>query len=153
VGPGRSGLRVRAARDGDLDALWRIEQDAFEPHRRASRESLKRSLESPHQRVWVAEAGRDVVAFLIVWFRSRTWRVYDVAVKPGMQGLGYGRALMAVAERTARATGAERVVLEADAERTSYYERMGYVVTHDLTHFYGEGKHAVRLEKRVGPRR
>lgn len=137
---------VRPGRPEDLDDLWAIEKAAFEPARRASRRSLLRSLRAGRtQRVYVAPDG-----FLVAWCRPRTWRVYDVSVRPEAQGRGVGSALMDAVEADAASQGARWMVLEADAARpplVAWYEARGYRRAGMALHHYGRGRHAVRLRR------
>lgn len=150
MAPAAEPHRIRRARPEDLEALKTIEDDAFEPARRVSTDSLRRSLRSPSQRVDIVEADGQVVAFAVTWPRARTWRIYDLAVRPGHQGRGLGRALLDAVEEAARAAGAERIVLEADAKRpdlVQFYERRGYRAVRTLQGFYGPGLDAIRVAK------
>jgi ribosomal protein S18 acetylase RimI-like enzyme len=143
-------MRIRHARSHDLAALLELETRAFDPRRRASVRSLRRSLASAHQRVLVAEEGGAVAAFAVVWLHRRTWRIYDLAVDPDRQGRGLGRALMARVEADARQADVARLVLEADAKDTrlgSFYVRRGYRATARRQGYYGPRRDAIRYEK------
>ena len=153
--PNASKPRIRRARKRDLMALWVLEQAAFEPARRATRRSLARSLASAHQSVWVIDGPQRVDAMLVLWQRPNAWRVYDIAVHPQRQGQGLGGALMEHAERGARRAGATAVILEAAAANATLvakYASWGYVVTARRAHFYGPGRHALRMRKSLAPR-
>lgn len=144
---------VRRAVQADLDAIARLERAAFQPWRRSSRDSLRRSMHSPRQSVWVWDDG-TVAGSLVLWHHDRTLRVYGVAVDPARQGHGIGASLMRHAEQLARDSGKQRVVLEADAEDTrllAWYEGQGYRRDHRIDDFYGPGRPAWRLEKAVAP--
>ncbi len=59
--------------------------------------------------------------------------VASVAVRPGRQGLGIGRALLEFAETQARDGGRAAIRLythSAMASNVALYERLGYVATH-----------------------
>lgn len=145
---------LRRAVQADLDAIARIEKEAFQPWRRSSRDSLRRSLQSPHQSVWVFDDGA-IGGAIVLWHHERTVRVYGIAVDPARQGQGIGRRLMDHAEGLARETGKERVVLEADADDErllAWYEGNGYRRDHRLDDFYAPGHAAWRLEKVIAGR-
>jgi ribosomal protein S18 acetylase RimI-like enzyme len=81
---------------------------------------------------WVAEAEGEVVGFLILVGQRDAMLLDGVAVHPSHQGLGAGRALLALAEEQARAAGYDRICLythETMVENQALYERIGYVET------------------------
>ena len=154
---GGSGARIRRAQPADLDALVALEQAAFQPYRQARRASLRRSLSSPLQSVWVIDAdGRKggLAALLVVWQFPHRLRVYDVAVRPDLQGHGLGSQLMHHAEGLARKSGATWVTLEADPREPGlvpWYRAQGYHTVARLPRYYRNGRAALRMVKRVAP--
>lgn len=139
---------IRRAGPDDLQALMDLEEACYDPERRQSRASIRRSLHSPMQSVWVIEDDAGIAADLILWHHKRRLRVYGVAVRPDLQGKGLGRALVLHAETLAPG----HIVLEADArdERlVRWYEAQGYEKKRLKADFYGPGRHAWRLERRL----
>ena len=133
-----------------------LEQAAFQPYRQASLASLRRSLGSRHQSVWVipAPAGSPTAfaALRVLWHFPHRWRVYDVATHPAMQGQGLGRLLMAHAERSASRAGADWMSLEADPKEphlVDWYLHQGYRIVAKLPRYYHNGNAAVRMVKRL----
>lgn len=154
---GRPRTRIRRATARDHDALRALEDAAFQPWRRASAKSLRRSLASPRQSAWLiahpdrARSGA-AAALLVLWHHRSRLRVYDVATHPDVRGQGYGLLLMRHAEALARAQGCKDVSLEADAKDATliaWYRRQGYEIVERMPHFYAEGRPAVRLRKAV----
>jgi ribosomal protein S18 acetylase RimI-like enzyme len=158
--------RIRRATARDHDALRALEDGAFQAWRRASARSLRRSLASPRQSVWMIDhpdrpAARRLerperplpaAGLLVLWHHRTRLRVYDIATHPGLRGQGYGLALMRHAEALARRQGCRDVSLEADAKDArllAWYRRQGYRVAERLPDFYAEGRPAVRLRKAV----
>ena len=87
-----------------------------------------------------------------------------LTVRPGDQGLGLGRTLMAAVEERARAAGCaavEMTVIQLREELIAYYERRGYARTGRTKPFpyrdarFGTPKrpdlHFIVVEKPVGP--
>ena len=77
---------------------------------------------------WVA--GSPVTAVLTLYPRADHLYVENVAVDPGAQGRGLGRALMEFAEQEAARRGLNRMALvthEAMTENQAIYARLGYV--------------------------
>ncbi len=144
--------RIRRATTADLDALTRFEHLCFQPWRRSSRASLRRSLASPRQSVWVVDGPGGLLASLVLWHHPHALRVYGVATHPDARGTGIGSKLMAHAEKLARAAGCQRVILEADPDEpglVAWYEHRGYRAAAHRADFYGAGHHAVRLVKNL----
>jgi ribosomal protein S18 acetylase RimI-like enzyme len=144
--------RIRRATAADLPAILALEEACFEPYRRASEASLRRSLRSPRQSFWLAEGGGRVLGLLVLWHFPRTLRVYDVATHPDARGQGVGHALMAHAEALARNEGAGRISLEAeeqDPHLVAWYRKQGFEVTARLPDFYHEGCSALRMVRRL----
>lgn len=156
--------RIRRATLRDHDALRSLEDAAFQPWRRASRRSLRRSLTSPRQSVWMID-GADgtesaentdnegaAAALLVLWHHKTRLRVYDVATHASVRGQGLGFELMRHAEALARQAGCRDVSLEADARDRKlirWYEAQGYAVVDRLPGFYVGGRAAVRMRKAV----
>jgi ribosomal protein S18 acetylase RimI-like enzyme len=76
---------------------------------------------------WVA--GAPVTAVLTLYPRADHLYVENVAVDPGAQGRGLGRALMTFAEQEAARRGLSRMALvthEVMTENQAIYARLGY---------------------------
>ncbi|MER6003002.1 GNAT family N-acetyltransferase [Nonomuraea sp. NPDC051941] len=77
--------------------------------------------------------------------------VENVAVRPGRQGRGLGRALMAYAEEEARRLGLPALRLYTNVKMTTniaLYESLGYVETGRMG---VEGRSAVMMRKQLTP--
>jgi ribosomal protein S18 acetylase RimI-like enzyme len=146
---------IRRARPSDHPALRALEDLSFQEWRRASGKSLRRSLASPRQSVWVIDHPKrrgQFAALLVLWHHKTRLRVYDVATHPDVRGQGDGYALMQHAEALATKAGCRDVSLEADANDKPlirWYERQGYRVVERLPRFYVGGRPAVRMRKEM----
>lgn len=139
---------VRRGGPEDLDAIVGIETQAFEPSRRSSRRSLRRSLCSPFQRVYVFDVAGSAAGYLIAWPYRHTWRIYNLAADPGLRRRGVGGALLEVVAADARRHGATVLVLESrlDPVLVGYYEKRGFRAKRGLPDYYARGEDAVRME-------
>lgn len=151
----RPAARIRRATMRDHDALRALEDSAFQPWRRASRRSLRRSLVSARQSVWVIDHPTkrgQAAALLVLWHHARRLRVYDVATHADVRGQGLGYLLMQHTEALARKAGCKDVSLEADAKDKpliAWYQAQGYTIVERMPLFYGGGRPAVRMRKAV----
>ncbi|HSZ38369.1 MAG TPA: GNAT family N-acetyltransferase [Trebonia sp.] len=96
---------------------------------------------------WVV--GSPARAVLTLYPRPDHLYVENVAVDPGAQGQGLGRALMAFAEREAARRGLTRMALvthEAMTENQAIYARLGYVETERQAE---DGYRRIYMEKRL----
>lgn len=144
-------IRVRTARQSDLDALIELEQRVFATDR-LSRASLRRLLASKTARVIVAEVGTRLAGAAVVLFRAHTTvaRLYSIAVAPPMSGKGVAVVLLAAAERAAvvRKCRCMRLeVHETNAAAITCYRKGGYRQFGCHAAYYGDGGDALRFEK------
>lgn len=150
-------LAIRAAREGDLDALEALEREAFAGDR-LSRRSFK-SFIAARNRLLVAADADGVAGYALVTGRKggRRARLYSIAVSRRRAGRGVGRALLKAVHGRALEEGYEALRLEVreDNRRAiALYERLGYRRFGRYEHYYHDGAAALRLEKplvRPGP--
>ncbi|WP_299614774.1 GNAT family N-acetyltransferase [Pelagibius sp.] len=84
----------------------------------------------------VLESADALVGILVLEPAEDHLLLDNVAVDPGAQGGGYGKALMAFAEAEARRQGYDRIQLYTHVlmvENVAIYERLGYRVTERKT--------------------
>jgi GNAT superfamily N-acetyltransferase len=140
--------------------VHRLTQQAFRPYRRldppsgAGRETVATVLQD-------LEAGGGAVAELegrlvgcLRWFLDddANFHVRRVAVAPGLQRRGVGRALMAWAEDEARRHGCAAVTVGvrlALPGNLAFYRRLGYEVTGEHRHQGYEHTTWLAMEKRL----
>ncbi len=147
VGAGRE-IRVRIAKPGDAAAMLALE--ALFPSDRMSARSIRRFIEAPTARVFVAVRGTEVLGNLVLLLRanSRCARIYSVVVGPQARGLGIGNRLVEAAERAAKREGREAVSLEVRADNSAalaLYAKRGYVECQRLPMYYDDGADGCRL--------
>jgi ribosomal protein S18 acetylase RimI-like enzyme len=96
---------------------------------------------------WVT--GSPVTAVLTLYPRDDHLFVENIAVHPGAQGHGLGRALMSFAEEEAARRGFTRMALvthEAMTENQAIYARLGYTEVGRLAE---DGYRRIYMEKRL----
>ncbi|MEX2607748.1 MAG: GNAT family N-acetyltransferase [Kiritimatiellia bacterium] len=142
------------ARLKDLEALMALEESCFAPERRESRGSVRRSLLSPCQEVWVLRRGDRLTAAMTLRIFRKTLRLYSLAVSAEFRGRGLGEQLVRHAALRAGDLHISRLTLEVDAgdERLQgLYLRLGYHCHQSLPDYYGPGLAAYRYIQILSP--
>ena len=146
---------IRTANLGDLESLIAIEKRAFE-FDQFSRRTFRYLLSKANAITLIDEEKAKPTAYATLLFNTGTSlaRLYSLAVDPGWQGKGIGRALMQATEETALARGyvTMRLEVRADGERArALYESQGYRQIGTVENYYEDGMQAIRYEKRLMP--
>ncbi|HEY6984818.1 MAG TPA: ribosomal protein S18-alanine N-acetyltransferase [Rhodanobacteraceae bacterium] len=144
-------IRIRRARRSDLPALIDLENRAFSSDRMSTRQ-LRHHLGNPGAEILVAARSREVVGVAVLFLhpRHRAARLYSIAVSAHARGAGIGEALLAAAERAARAHGKTLIRLEVRADNAAaqrLYEQRGYRRFGSRPVYYEDGHDALRYEK------
>lgn len=153
-------LRPLARRD--RDAVLRIVAATgfFTPAEcQVAAEVLDEALAKPDAgyTVFVAEEqGRILgyVCFGATPLTEGTWDLYWIAVDPGLQSKGIGRALMALAEERVRAVGGRLLLVETSGSdlytpTRAFYQRLAYTEVSRIADFYRPGDAKVTYAKRL----
>lgn len=145
---------LRPAEASDLDALVRLEQEAF-PGDRLDRRAFRHALRSPTITMLAAANGSRLLGYVQLQRRrgSRIARLTSLAVSREGAGNGLGRRLVEAAERGARDYGCDRMRLEVRADNEvarRLYERFGYSLFTTVPDYYEDGGAALRFEKALG---
>src|SRR5690242_10098817 len=141
---------IRAAQPADVPAIERIVAAAYTPYiDRIGRAPAPMTADhhdlvgtTDHVYVTVDEDDGQIVGVVVL--------VDSVAVAPGRQGHGHGRALLAFAEHRARERGCGEVRLYTNAamtENLALYPRLGYV---EVDRRVDDGYDRVYFTKDVG---
>ncbi len=151
-GPGGAGLRLRRAVPADVPRLAEI--DAASPGGGWSEPSFEQELGLAWSRTVVAEDERGaVVGFAVYWLAAGEAELLNIAVAAEARRRGIAQRLVAELVSSARAVGAEWVLLEVrrgnEAAR-SLYARLGFVENGVRPGYYGpDGEDAVLMELRL----
>ena len=145
-------VTIRRSSPHDLHFIEQLENSCFPKFQQSSRRSLRLSLTSSFQQVYICEAkskeGPLPVGAMVLNVYHRTLRIYSMGVLPDYQGHGIGRQLLAYAKRIATEEGFEKLSLEAykdDQRLIQWYQANGYSVTAELANYYGPGLPALRM--------
>ncbi len=140
-------LEIRpVARNGERDAALALRHRVFCEEQGVARdlEADGRDGEALHV---VAVSDGAVVGTCRLVLDGDTAKLGRMAVEPEARGRGIGAALLAGAEREARAVGAQRIALHAQAGARDLYARGGFVERGEI--FVEAGIEHVLMEKRL----
>ncbi|TVP86107.1 MAG: GNAT family N-acetyltransferase [Acholeplasmataceae bacterium] len=141
-------MLIRPATPEDLNTLWEIEKASFDKVRRMSFESLKHSLKTKNQDVFLVESDGLPVAYAILFRYQNTHRLYSIAVLEHYRSQGIGKTLMNHMLGVSKTQGFSRITLEADAtnhDLLRFYESFGFKVVKELKDYYGPALPAYRM--------
>ncbi len=133
-----------------------LEKRCFPLAIQSDRRSLRLSLNSKSQEVWLAELEEDGVTVpvgaMVLHTHSKTIRIYSIAVLPEHQGKGAGDILIRHAISTAHNRGLAQISLEADDSNETllrWYSKYGFKIEQTLQDYYSPGSHAVKMKLSV----
>jgi ribosomal protein S18 acetylase RimI-like enzyme len=136
---------VESAYRGDASRLgWTTEADLLDGQR-TDTEDVSGLVADPYSRIVLAEGPQGLVGSVLLRAETDSAYLGMFAVRPGLQGQGVGRALLAEAERVAREELQRNVVrmtvLTQRPELIAWYERRGYRRTGEREPFpYGDAR-------------
>ncbi|MFI8461651.1 GNAT family N-acetyltransferase [Kitasatospora sp. NPDC085464] len=141
---------VESAYRGDSSrAGWTTEADLL-AGRRTNPEAVAEAVGHPEGLVLLAECDGRLVACCQLERRGERAYFGMFSVRPGLQGGGVGRAVLAEAERLAGeewgVAAMEMTVIEQRAELIAWYERRGFRRTGEFSPFpYGDERFGIPL--------
>jgi [ribosomal protein S18]-alanine N-acetyltransferase len=145
-------MHIRKAASGDLDDLMRIEQESFQDER-FSRDLLELFVGDNEFDTLICEIDGSVVAYATAYTGTNAiTRVLSLAVDKEHRCSGIGRGLMRQIERQARSLGSILLTLEVRVNNiaaVNLYLSAGYMIRGKITDYYGKGKHAFYMEKKL----
>jgi len=140
--------RLRRATLDDFPFLIELENDSFEESRRVDKKSIKNSLDSKGQEVWILDCDGVSVASTTLFIYSKSIRIYSIAVKEPFRGHSIGKQMMEHIIQRSKELGSAKITLEADAMNLGlihWYESFGFRGDYEIADFYGPGRPAFRM--------
>lgn len=141
---------VESAYRGDSSRSgWTTEADILDG-RRTDADAVRQVVTAPGSRLLVVECDGELIGCCQLERRGEAAYFGMFAVRPGTQGAGLGRQIMAEAERQVREGWGVRemhmTVISVREELIAWYERRGYRRTGRMTPFpYGDERFGVPL--------
>jgi ribosomal protein S18 acetylase RimI-like enzyme len=146
-------VNIRQADEVDLSELLKIEEDCFESER-FNTDTVRAFVVRDDTFVLVAfdENGILGSAMCMVSELDLHGKIASIAVLKQRRGTGIGAALLDECEKVFRSQGLLRYSLEVEASNSlaiALYASRGYMVKASLQDFYGAGRPAFYMEKKV----
>ncbi|MEG9551641.1 MULTISPECIES: GNAT family N-acetyltransferase [Streptomyces griseus group] len=139
---------IESAYRGDSSrAGWTTEADILQGQR-TDEQGVRDVIAAPASRLLAVERGGELVACCQLEHRGDAAYFGMFAVRPGLQGGGLGKLIIAEAERTVRENWGvgemHMTVISVREDLIAWYERRGYRRTGQLTPFpYGDERFGV----------
>jgi ribosomal protein S18 acetylase RimI-like enzyme len=146
---------IRAASAADVTDIENVVKAAYAPYvSRIGREPAPmtvdyQTLVTATDHAWVLIDDDELVGVIVTVARPDHLLIENVAISPTAQGLGYGRLLLAHAERQAhdlRLAQTRLYTNVAMTENLTYYPRLGYV---EVARRFDDGYHRAFFVKDV----
>lgn len=126
----RSSLQIRAFAPADEDAVVALWQECELLGWADPRKEIARKRRVNPEWFLVGESGGRIVATCMAGYEGHRGWINLLAVAPGQRRQGYGRVILAEAERLLRAAGCPKINLQVRATNRqviAFYERLGFV--------------------------
>lgn len=146
-------MPIRVASTDDVQSLWDLEKACFDTEKQQSLGSIRRSVKSESQAVYVLEELGRVSGSMTLYLHKKSIRVFSIAVHPDLRRQGQGKELMLFALDLARGRGCECITLEVEKTApvlVQFYEKLGFAIESELTNYYGPGRHAYGMRLKLG---
>jgi ribosomal protein S18 acetylase RimI-like enzyme len=149
---------IRRARPSEADLVLQLSAAAYVPAYAAVIGAVPKPATEDygprieHGDVWLLEAGQDVAGVAAFERQAGFLLIYSIAVVPEHQHKGYGRALLAFAEKRAIELGLREVRLYTNQRMTAnlqLYRAAGYAEVGTRPHPSRAGETLVDLSKGV----
>lgn len=143
-------MKIRRAKVQDLPSILAIEKASFSRDLAFPAEIVAYLLDEAT--TLVAE-DRDLAGFIMGFVNGEVGKVVTLDVLPERRGEGIGRRLMKALEEEFKSSWARFSLLEVAAENreaVALYVKLGYAKAAVLEGYYGPGKDALLMMKRLG---
>lgn len=132
----------------DAAGVYSLERECFhDPYPQKLLDDLMRT---EHDRFFVAVEDGKIIGYAVGRASGNNGHIDSVAVVPRHRRRGIGMALLSTLTRRLIQEGVEQIHLEVRKGNTaavSFYERMGFRVSSEIRHYYGDGEDAWVLKR------
>ncbi len=150
-------IQIRPFQDLDFPELLRIDQACFEPGIAYDEPTLEYFVRRLYNHTLVIVDDSQILGFGVAAMtrtrgRSHAGHIITLDLLPEVRGKGYARALLQRLESLLAQDGAVNVSLEVDVRNTraiGFYRKMEYQQERILKNYYGNGRDALRMSRRL----
>lgn len=145
-------LRLRAYQPEDFEALYAIDQACYVPGIAYSKRMLRWFLRLPRAECLVAEAGDQIVGFILVEHEGEYAHIITIDVLAPQRRRGLGAALLEAAEQSLAARGVLHVELETATDNQAaiaFWQKHGYRTIAVLKRYYLNRLDAYSMHKPI----
>ena len=146
-------ISIRAANDGDVDKMYRLEQMCFDIEA-FSTHQLQYLINTKTAISYVAEANGQFAGFIIGLTNrnrfGRYGRVYTLDVDDSFRRVGIATILMDSLMLSLKEAGCTSCFLEVKMDNgraIPLYEKMGFTRSRIVPNYYSNGVHALKMKK------
>ena len=146
-------ISIRAANDGDVDKMYRLEQMCFDIEA-FSTHQLQYLINTKTAISYVAEANGQFAGFVIGLTNrnrfGRYGRVYTLDVDDSFRRMGIATTLMDSLMGSLKEAGCTSCFLEVKLDNgraIPLYEKMGFTRSRIVPNYYSDGVHALKMKK------
>lgn len=140
--------KIRLATFADLSFLVELEESSFSHDFRNSPGSIKHSLKSKKQLVYILEEKENKIGAAVIFVYQKTARLYSLAILESYRNKKLGHFFLDYLIKEVKNKGLEKFSLEARASDTwllKFYESFGFQKTARLPEYYTEDEDAFRM--------
>ncbi len=148
IGPSNGSIQIKRLTSRDFEGVLEIDREVFGGY---DPSIFTAFYEYYGKTTLVAESNGRVVGFVLGFKHTPLeGRVFWLAVRPGFQGRGVGRRLLATVLNIFRQIGAVSATLEvrvSNKNAQSLYSQMGFRVAGIYPGYYSDGETAIVMKK------
>jgi [ribosomal protein S18]-alanine N-acetyltransferase len=147
-----SGLILRPYQSSDFEALHAMDQVCFPKTIAYGRREMKSYLQSEGSHCIVAEITGTVAGFILTERDAEIAHIITLDVLESFRRQSVGSLLLQAAEREAASQGVTSMYLETattNKAAIALWKKHGYRETATIEHYYGRGRNAFEMRKRL----
>lgn len=145
-------MEIKIATLDDLEFLESLEEESFPKHRRSTRNSLRNSITSPFQIVFIAlQDNKNCGALFLMPYKKHV-RIYSIAVSKEFGRAGIGTQLINHAIKFTKDSGLNSISLEVDIHNSNlirWYENFGFEAVQVIVDYYAKDEDALKMMLRL----
>ncbi len=142
-------ISFRLATADDIPALVELENTLFNTDQ-ISKRQFYYHIHSKRNFLWIAKEEAKLIAYMLVFMRRKSARIYSLAVSKTCHGKGVGSALLMKLFEELPAANISKVGLEVNINNQvaiRLYLKLGFKIVKTRMHYYFNGDHAYKMYK------